>query len=107
MSRIDRCGFARIAAGFALGALLGATFTTRAPAEEASDETSVEESTDHRMPLGNRTRAWLARQRNNEEASEAPAGLTPPAERRARMRYLDSFEHPIPDLFEMDDVEAR
>ena len=53
----------------------------------------------HEFPLGTRTRDYLERQRSGEEASNAH-GLTPPAERRARKRYLKSFEHPIPDQFD-------
>jgi hypothetical protein len=49
----------------------------------------------HEFPLGTRTRDYLDRQRSGEESSNAH-GLTPPAERRARKRYLQSFEHPIP-----------
>jgi hypothetical protein len=54
----------------------------------------------HEFPLGSRTRGYLERQRSGEESSNAH-GLTPPAERRARKRYLESFEHPIPDQFDM------
>jgi hypothetical protein len=80
-------------------------------AAEARDEPPVasaaEDAEVHQMPLGTRTRAWLDRQKSGEVASEEPAGLTPPADRRARMRYLRSFEHPIPDLFEMGDTEGN
>jgi len=62
--------------------------------------------TDHEIPLGNRTRAYLERQRTGAEASEGH-GLTPPAERRARKRYLKSFEHPIPDLFDTKDGKEK
>ena len=54
----------------------------------------------HEFPLGTRTRDYLDRQRSGEESSNAH-GLTPPAERRARKRYLQSFEHKIPDQFDM------
>ena len=64
----------------------------------AGSEPGDPEHADHEIPLGNRTRAYLERQRSGAEASDAH-GLTPPAERRARKRYLKSFEHPIPDLF--------
>lgn len=107
MSRLHRRGFARTAARFALAVVLCATLPISASADAETSAEEVEESTDHLMPLGNRTRAWIARQRNNEDASDAPAGLTPPAERRVRMRYLESFEHPIPELFEMDETEGR
>ncbi len=69
---------------------------------DESDAASEETPTHHEFPLGTRTRAHLERQRNGDEASVAH-GLTPPAERRARKRYLQSFEHPIPELFEMDE----
>ena len=77
-----------------------------AAAIAASDPESDAANTDHRFPLGTRTRAYLERQRNGEEASNGH-GLTPPAERRARKRYLQSFEHPIPDLFDMDDGKEK
>jgi len=64
--------------------------------------TDEPESAPHEFPLGSHTRAWLERQRSGDESSNAH-GLTPPAERRARKRYLKSFEHPIPDLFETND----
>jgi hypothetical protein len=66
-----------------------------------------EETEAHRMPLGSRTRAWLDRQKSGDVASEEAAGLTPPADRRARMRYLRSFEYPLPELFEMDETEGN
>ena len=61
---------------------------------------------DHKAPLGERTRAYLDRQRSGDEASEGH-GLTPPAERRARKRYLKSFEHPIPDLFDTKETKEK
>jgi len=75
--------------------------------EPAEPPAAVDDAEVHQMPLGSRTRAWLDRQKRGDVASEADAGLTPPADRRARMRYLRSFEHPIPDLFEMDETEGR
>ena len=74
-----------------------------APAGALADDVPSDEpeSAPHEFPLGSHTRAWLERQRSGAESSNAH-GLTPPAERRARKRYLKSFEHPIPDLFEMD-----
>jgi hypothetical protein len=65
-----------------------------------SDAPRVDEAPPaHEFPLGTRTRDYLERQRSGEESSNAH-GLTPPAERRARKRYLQSFEHPIPDQFD-------
>jgi len=72
-----------------------------------SDAPRVDEAPPaHEFPLGTRTRDYLERQRSGEESSNAH-GLTPPAERRARKRYLQSFEHPIPDLFDMDDGKEK
>ena len=51
-------------------------------------------------------RSHLERQRTGAEASKGH-GLTPPAERRARKRYLKSFEHPIPDLFDTKDGKKK
>ena len=71
-----------------------------APATALADEPRVDEAAPpHEFPLGTRTRDYLDRQRSGEESSKAH-GLTPPAERRARKRYLQSFEHPIPDQFD-------
>src|SRR5688572_14819768 len=65
------------------------------------DEPRVDEAPSaHEFPLGTRTRDYLDRQRSGAESSNAH-GLTPPAERRARKRYLQSFEHKIPDQFDM------
>lgn len=75
-------------------------FAAIAPASALADEPRVDEAKPaHEFPLGTRTRDYLDRQRSGEESSNAH-GLTPPAERRARKRYLQSFEHPIPDQFE-------
>lgn len=71
------------------------------PATALADDVPVDEAPPaHEFPLGTRTRDYLDRQRSGDEASNAH-GLTPPAERRARKRYLQSFEHPIPDQFDM------
>ena len=67
---------------------------------DESDAASEETPAPHEFPLGTRTREYLDRQRSGEESSNAH-GLTPPAERRARKRYLQSFEHKIPDQFDM------
>ena len=71
------------------------------------DEPRVDEAPPvHEFPLGTRTRDYMERQRSGEESSDAH-GLTPPAERRARKRYLQSFEHPIPDQFESMGKKAK
>lgn len=75
-------------------------------AGRASEPEPAETSRDHEMPLGARTRVWLERQRSGIDASDEASGLTPPAERRARMRYLRSFEHPIPPLFDLEDTSG-
>lgn len=54
------------------------------------------------LPLGNRTRAWMDRQRDGALASPHSTGLTPPEDYRARRRHLDSFSHPIPDLYDFE-----
>ena len=73
-------------------------------ASALADDVPVDEAPPaHEFPLGTRTRDYLDRQRSGEESSNAH-GLTPPAERRARKRYLKSFEHPIPDQFESDET---
>jgi hypothetical protein len=76
-----------------------------APATALADDAPVAEpaTAPHEFPLGQRTKALLDRQRSGDEASVAH-GLTPPAERRARKRYLKSFEHPIPDQFNAKDA---
>ncbi len=71
---------------------------------EETEHEAAGSDADHQMPLGNRTRAILERQRSGVDAAPEARGLTPPAERRARMRYLRSFEHPIPDLFDADEA---
>ena len=86
-------------------AWLAVVFAGIAPAIALAepDEPRMDEAPPaHEFPLGTRTRDYLDRQRSGEESSNAH-GLTPPAERRARKRYLKSFEHPIPDLFETND----
>jgi hypothetical protein len=80
-----------------LAALCAALLSASAFAEsEPKDEDAP---APHEFPLGTRTHDYLERQRTGQESSD-PHGLTPPAERRARKRYLQSFEHPIPDLFD-------
>ena len=93
--------FTRIAA-IALLALPGV-----GAAEDDPAAPQVDEKPAHWSPLGSRTRAWLERQRSGADASPVAPGLTPPADRRARMRYLQSFEHPIPALFQLDETEGR
>jgi hypothetical protein len=86
---------------------LAALFAGVAPAIALADEPRVDEAPPaHEFPLGTRTRDYLDRQRSGEESSNAH-GLTPPAERRARKRYLQSFEHPIPDLFDVKDKSGK
>ncbi len=72
----------------------------------SDDEPSESSPAAHEVPLGSRTRAHLERQRSGDESSNAH-GLTPPAERRARKRYLRSFEHPIPDLFDTKNKKEK
>jgi hypothetical protein len=71
-----------------------------------SDAPDDSQNHDHEIPLGTRTREYLDRQRSGAESSEAH-GLTPPAERRARKRYLKSFEHPIPELFDTKENKEK
>ena len=78
---------------------VAALFAVLVPAAAVAGTDGASPDDDHKTPLGERTRAYLDRQRTGDEASEGH-GLTPPAERRARKRYLKSFEHPIPDLFD-------
>ena len=78
-----------------------------APAIALADDVPVDDAPPpHEFPLGTRTRDYLDRQRSGEESSNAH-GLTPPAERRARKRYLKSFEHPIPDLFDQKEKRRK
>ena len=48
------------------------------------------------------TEAWLHLQREGHAASLAPQGLTPAERERAIQRWLDSYQHAIPDFFEQD-----
>jgi hypothetical protein len=53
--------------------------------------------------LGADTRAWLELQRSGRSA--APERSLPgPVASRIYDRYLNSFEHPVPDQFERDSV---
>lgn len=70
---------------------------TESEVEPAPEKESV-------VPLGTQTRAWLERQRTGTEQSRNPHGLTPPEEHRAVKRHLDSFDHPIPPLFEFEEL---
>jgi hypothetical protein len=56
-----------------------------------------------RVPARPRTKALLERQRSGDEASVAH-GLTPPAERRARKRYLEELRASDPDQFDAKDA---
>ena len=86
---------------------LAVLFAGLAPAIALADDAPVDEPAPaHEFPLGTRTRDYLDRQRSGEESSNAH-GLTPPAERRARKRYLQSFEHPIPDQFDAKEKKAK
>lgn len=82
---------------------LFAVLAAALPAAAADDPgPGAESKSEYLAPLGERTRAWLERQREGWDASPRAHGLTPPAERRARKRYLESYEYPIPELFDMD-----
>ena len=86
---------------------LAVLFAGLAPAIALADDVPVDDAPPaHEFPLGTRTRDYLDRQRSGEESSKAH-GLTPPAERRARKRYLQSFEHPIPDQFDTKDKNEK
>jgi hypothetical protein len=88
-------------------AWLAVLFAGLVPAIALADEPRVDEApSPHEFPLGTRTRDYLDRQRSGEESSNAH-GLTPPAERRARKRYLKSFEHPIPDQLDTKDRSGK
>lgn len=55
--------------------------------------------------VGERTKAWLALQREEKPGRNAH-GLPRAARSRALERYLESFSHPIPDLFDLEELEA-
>lgn len=61
------------------------------PEPVASPEISHESGVD--------TRRWLSIQRNGEQQSHNPQALSAGAEDRVMRRYLNSFEHPIPDQY--------
>ncbi|ABI57498.1 DUF3613 domain-containing protein [Alkalilimnicola ehrlichii MLHE-1] len=63
-------------------------------AEEA--ESAVRSSPER---AGEQTRAWLALQRDGDQASTYVQGLPEAARTRALRRYLDSFTHPIPETY--------
>ncbi|WP_018877724.1 DUF3613 domain-containing protein [Thioalkalivibrio sp. ALE28] len=50
-------------------------------------------------PVGEATRDWLQVQRGGEQASPTTQGLPEAARTRALGRYLESFEHPIPETY--------
>lgn len=83
------------------GALAAPVWAETGPDSEAAAEAGADEERGV-VPLGDRTRAWMERQRAGAEASPNPTGLTPPEDYRARRRHLDSFSHPIPPLFEFE-----
>ena len=70
---------------------------------EAAEATSEAEAPGV-VPLGSQTRAWMDLQRSGAERSPHPTGLTPPEEYRSRKRHLDSYTHPIPWLFELEEL---
>lgn len=86
--------------GLALSVWLAAAPAGSEAEAYEGEEDAGEESV---VPLGEATRAWLDRQRSGVDESRNPHGLTAPEEHRARTRYLESFTHPIPPLFELDD----
>lgn len=48
------------------------------------------------------TEVWLRLQREGMAASRQPQQLTPAEKELAAQRWLDSFKHEIPEMFEQD-----
>ncbi|MCK8515207.1 DUF3613 domain-containing protein [Methylonatrum kenyense] len=59
-----------------------------------------------RQPLGEDTREWLRLQASGAKASDTDHSLPSGVRSRIYQRYLDSFEHPIPELFFDTDQRA-
>lgn len=96
-----------IAAWAALAGLLLAAPGTAGTAETEGRGDAEAAGEERVVPLGAATRAWMERQRSGVEQSLDPHGLTAPAEHRARTRYLESFTHPIPPLFEREEFGSE
>lgn len=59
-----------------------------------------------REPLGDQTRALLDLQTSGDAASDTDHSLPSGVRSRIYLRYLESFEHPVPDLFFDPDQRA-
>lgn len=59
-----------------------------------------------REPLGDQTRALLDLQTSGDAASDTDHSLPSGVRSRVYLRYLESFEHPVPDLFFDPDQRA-
>ncbi len=66
----------------------------------------AEHRTDKNTATGDKTREWLALQREGHAASDQPQAVSGPVAAKIYRRYQDSFTYPIPEYFSGDDGDA-
>lgn len=64
----------------------------------------AEQDTENRYQPGEQTRDWLQMQSTGQSATQQPPRQTGPEAARAYERYLNSFEHPIPQYYTGDEA---
>ncbi|HEX4895203.1 MAG TPA: DUF3613 domain-containing protein [Solimonas sp.] len=61
---------------------------------------------DETPPPGSEARAWLDLQRSGAAASRTPPTTSGEVADRVYQRYLQSFEHPLPERFEREEINT-
>ena len=64
----------------------------------------AEQDTEKRSQPGEQSRSWLQMQSTGQSATQQPPRQTGPEAARAYERYLNSFEHPIPQYYTGDEA---
>lgn len=69
-------------------------------AQTATSEQNASGREDNAYEIGSQTRQWLDMQREGSQASPQAQTLPGPVMDQVYQRYIKSFGHPIPDLYE-------
>ena len=78
-------------------AVLAVTSNAFAETGTASTQNQASEGS---YEVGSQTRQWLDMQRDGSQASQQAQTLPGPVMDQVYQRYIKSFGHPIPDLYE-------
>ncbi len=69
-------------------------------AETGTVATGQSQASEDSYEVGSQTRQWLDMQREGSQASQQAQTLPGPVMDQVYQRYIKSFGHPIPDLYE-------